>query len=166
AEIAEDTIGDDVEGVAGANNFSNTFDARALDSLTFLLGGAQSDTFQGGSGTDQIVALAGNDVLYGNDGVDALIGEGGDDDLFGGAGGDVFFFGSGDGADVIHDFEAGLDRIFFTNPQIDSLADLSLSTVNADGGGIANDTRITYDGSATITVLNVDEAGVQNVIHL
>ena len=157
AEVAEDVIGDDIEGIAGADAFSNTFEAQAVTGLTFFLGGAQDDVFHGGSGTDQLVALAGNDVLYGNDGVDALIGEGGDDELYGGAGADFFFFGDGDGDDVIHDLEAGLDRIFFTGSQVTGLADLDFATV-------AEGVLITYGSGQSITVLDQDEATVQATI--
>ena len=81
-EIEDDVIGDDIEGVGGADGFSNMFDASNISTTTFFLGGRQSDVMYGGSGTDQLLGVAGDDVLYGNDGQDALIGEGGDDQFW------------------------------------------------------------------------------------
>ena len=168
--IVDDQIGDDIEGVAGADRFSNTFNAEDIATTTFFLGGSQSDTFFGGSGTDQLLGIAGDDVLYGNDGVDALIGEGGDDDLFGGAGDDFFFFdGVNEGNDTIHDLEldnlatAAIegDRIAFTGTNV---LGLTFADTNADGNGIT-DTLITVLGAQgagqSLTILDIDADTVQ-----
>ena len=166
AEITEDVIGDDFEGYAGADAHANTFDAAAVTGTTFFLGGSQADTFFGGSGTDQLLGLAGGDVMYGSDGVDALIGEGGDDQLYGGADRDFFFFDAvNEGNDTIHDFETGLDRISFSGSGLAGLGDLSFSAVDADGGGVDNDTRIGFgaDGSS-VTVLNTEQASLETSI--
>ena len=61
-EIIDDVIGDDIEGVGGADGFSNTFDASNISTTTFFLGGRVSDTMFGGSGTDQLLGVAGDDV--------------------------------------------------------------------------------------------------------
>ncbi|MEM1297977.1 MAG: calcium-binding protein [Pseudomonadota bacterium] len=154
-EVRDDTIGDDIEGLAGASNHSNTILADELTGLSLFLGGSQADTFQGGSGVDQILGLRGNDVIFGNDGGDGLIGEGGDDDLFGGAGADAFFFdGVNEGDDTIHDFELGADLIFFTGGSVTSAR---LANTDANGNGVT-DTLLTYfigaAASGTITIID------------
>ncbi|MEM1297883.1 MAG: calcium-binding protein [Pseudomonadota bacterium] len=160
--ILEDTIGDDIEGFAGAQDHANTYLAQDLTGFTLFLGGREADTFQGGSGTDQLLGLAGNDVMYGNDGGDALIGEAGDDDLFGGAGADVFFFDAvNEGDDTIHDFELGTDLVFFTGGRLSGPGDVTAEAVDVGGDAGLEDARISYvvDGFASsLTVLdtNVD----------
>ncbi|MFK7944755.1 MAG: tail fiber protein [Paracoccaceae bacterium] len=161
AEVLEDSIGADIEGVAGSTTATNTFNGQQLTGLTYFLGGSQGDTFQGGSGTDQLIGLAGNDVIYGNDGVDALIGEGGNDDLFGGTGGDFFFFSDNDDTDTVHDFEVG-DALFFTSVAVSGLGDLNVVVVNADGDGLVDDVRITRTNADT-SVIDVIDASLADV---
>ena len=159
ASILDDTVGDDIEGIAGASGFSNTFIADNVTGTTFFLGGTQSDTMFGGSGTDQLLGLAGDDVLYGNDGVDALIGEGGDDDLYGGAGVDFFFFdAANEDDDTIHDLELDADVISFVGSGL-AADDLTITDTDADSNGVT-DALITYAGG-TITVIDVDAATLE-----
>ena len=164
--LLDDVIGPDIEGVAGATAFSNTFLADQISTNTFFLGGAESDTFFGGSGTDQLLGVAGDDVMYGNDGQDALIGEGGNDQFWtGGADGFadfIFLDGINEGHDTIHDLELGLDVIFFTGGNI-ALEDVTFGDTDADGNGV-NDALITYIGGGvtqTITVIDIDAATVE-----
>ena len=165
-EIIDDVIGADIEGVGGADRFSNTFNAENITTTTFFLGGRESDTFFGGSGTDQLLGVAGDDVLYGNDGRDALIGEGGDDDYYGGAGDDFFFIdGVNEGDDTIHDLELGQggDVIFFTGGNVTAVRfeDLQQNV----GGTSATDTLLTYvvNGldAGTITIIDHDATAVE-----
>ncbi|MFK7944881.1 MAG: calcium-binding protein, partial [Paracoccaceae bacterium] len=164
AQIAEDTIGEDIEGFAGSNIVSNTFDASAVRELTFFLGGAQDDTFFGGSGTDQLIGLGGNDVMYGNDGSDGLIGEGQNDDYYGGADADFFFFDGQDGDDTIHDLELGLDSIFFFGDLIEDLSQLTFSATDADGDGQQDDSMITYEAAgeqSSISAVGIEVVELQ-----
>ncbi|MDZ4254018.1 MAG: hypothetical protein U1A72_15720, partial [Sulfuritalea sp.] len=68
-------------------------------------------------GHNELDGLGGNDTLLGGAGADVLQGGTGADRLVGGAGGDVFVFAAGDGgstlagADILYDFEDGIDRI-------------------------------------------------------
>ncbi|MFK7944167.1 MAG: Ig-like domain-containing protein, partial [Paracoccaceae bacterium] len=171
AEVLEDTVGSDFEGVIGADQFSNTFDGSQLSVLTFFLGGRQGDTLIGGTATDQLIGLGGNDVIYGGDGVDGLIGEGGDDDLFGGRGGDIFFVDGNDGHDTVHDLDVGPggDLLFFTGSLVTDIRDLTFILVDADAGGAVNDTRITYSVGgvdSSVTFLNVDPETARRAIVL
>ena len=160
--LIDDVLSADIEGIAGADDFSNTFNAEDITDTTFLMGGSQSDTFFGGSGTDQLLGLAGDDVLFGNDGRDALIGEGGDDDYFGGLGQDSFFLdGINEGNDTIHDLELGVDMIQFTGGNVTAYR---LDDIDANNDGIM-DTLMTYevDGAVTgtITIMNHDAAAIE-----
>ncbi|MCT8161200.1 calcium-binding protein [Pseudoruegeria sp. SHC-113] len=87
-----------------------------------LDGGAGRDILSGHAGKDVLRGGAGNDLLYGNNGDDSLnggadndilAGGAGNDTLRGGAGEDRFLFRAGEGADVIIDFEIGLDELKF-----------------------------------------------------
>jgi len=62
-------------------------------------------------GRDVLNACGGRDSLDGGGGQDTLAGGRGGDQLTGGNGRDTFQFSTGDGADVITDFQQGLDRI-------------------------------------------------------
>ena len=160
---ADDVIGADVEGIFGTSGFANTFDASSLTGLTFLVGGAASDTFLGGAGTDQLLGLGGDDVIYGGAGGDGIIGGAGDDDLFGGAGVDAFFFGgAGDGNDTIHDLELGVDLIFFTGGNL-VRADVTFADTDADGNGVT-DALLTYEVggvASSVTVIDHDAQAVE-----
>ncbi|MEM1298576.1 MAG: glycoside hydrolase family 9 protein [Pseudomonadota bacterium] len=162
AEILEDIIGDDIEGVAGASDHSNTFLAEDLTGMTLFLGGSQADTFQGGSGVDQLIGLGGGDVMYGNDGGDALVGDAGDDDFYGGSGADVFFFDGVDGNDTIHDLELDADLIYFTGGNLVRSV-VTFEDADADGNGVT-DTLMTYDVGgvvSSITIIDHDAATVE-----
>jgi Ca2+-binding RTX toxin-like protein len=65
----------------------------------------------GTGGRDQIIGGAGADTLRGGAGDDILADGGGDDRLEGGAGADLFILCRDGVADVIADFEAGIDRL-------------------------------------------------------
>ncbi|MBE1282396.1 MAG: hypothetical protein GJ676_03700 [Rhodobacteraceae bacterium] len=97
-----------------------------------LFGGAGNDLLQGGSGSD---------VIRGGAGDDRIVGGAGADDLAGGAGADLFVFRVNSGADTLHGFEKGVDRILlhgtsggFDGLEIKAQADDLL--VIHDGGSI------------------------------
>ncbi|MDZ4094339.1 MAG: calcium-binding protein [Paracoccaceae bacterium] len=80
-----------------------------------MQGSAGADTLTGGAAGDLISGGGGNDLLQGGGGDDILMDGAGADILFGGAGADIFIL-SGDGeADVIRDFQVGIDRIDLTD---------------------------------------------------
>ena len=68
-------------------------------------------------GNDKLYGGDGSDYLYGGNGSDQLTGGRGTDHMWGGAGKDDFIFaalnemGKGNKADVIEDFEKGIDKI-------------------------------------------------------
>lgn len=78
-----------------------------------LFGNGGNDTLKGGKGNDVLNGGAGDDILKGGAGNDIIEGGFGNDHLTGGAGADTFvFYQNSDGADVIKDFQAGLDHIY------------------------------------------------------
>lgn len=103
----------------GYDRVYTTVDYALPASIEALAGRGDNDlTLTGNSGNNWITSLSGNDVLMGGSGRDRLISRAGDDWLQGGAdadvlqggpGRDVFSFGRGDGADLVMDFEPGLD---------------------------------------------------------
>lgn len=124
-----------IEGIIGANNFSNTLTGDGQDNL--FIGGVVADAIDGGGGADVLVGNGGNDTLDGGAGADVLIGDAGDDTLTGGIDGDVFFFNqaSGNGADTVTDFVIGEDLVLFYRTGL-TFADLSFSDVA--GGALAD----------------------------
>jgi len=87
------------------------------DGADMLSGGDGDDALSGGRGDDMLFGESGNDTVSGGAGKDLITAGTGDDIIAGGAGRDQFKFRQGDGADVITDFEAGKDRIVFSDHQ-------------------------------------------------
>lgn len=107
---------------AGAGN-DNLF---GLGGRDVLYGESGDDIIDGGDGLDKLYGGDDNDILKGSDNFDELYGgegddilDGGDgkDSLYGGNGNDIFIGRSGDGssgftgANIIYDFEDGVDKI-------------------------------------------------------
>tara|TARA_B110000263_G_scaffold108618_1_gene94953 strand:+ start:855 stop:2036 length:1182 start_codon:yes stop_codon:yes gene_type:complete len=127
----------------------DTLYAGAGNDILFGLGGRDvlygesgDDIIDGGDGLDKLYGGDDNDILYGSDNFDELYGEDGDDildggdgkdRLYGGNGSDIFIGRSGDGssgftgANIIYDFEDGVDKIRLEG-------DLSFSNVSIAQG--------------------------------
>jgi len=74
-------------------------------------GGAMAGPVNGGQFGDLLVGGAADDDLRGGDGADLIADGAGDDILRGGAGADIFVMAQDGGADIIADFQPGIDRI-------------------------------------------------------
>ena len=74
-------------------------------------GGDGNDRVRGDQGDDLVEGGAGRDRVKGGSGNDTVDGGSGDDRLWGNLGDDLFVFQPGSGADKIHDFRPGEDRI-------------------------------------------------------
>jgi Ca2+-binding RTX toxin-like protein len=119
--------GDDL--VHGGNGNDEISGGRGADLLfgdaghDVIDGGIGNDVLYGGSGFDHLTGGAGDDKLYGDQGKDILIGGDGNDLLVGGeskdtltgnGGADIFVLGhTAAGADLVMDFEVGVDKIQF-----------------------------------------------------
>lgn len=81
--------------------------ARSISNFEYVLGSGNNDTIIGGDETNAFDGNSGDDSLDGGGGADTLNGSGGDDTLRGGEGADVMIGGTGD--DRFIGFEAGDD---------------------------------------------------------
>ncbi|TAF52437.1 MAG: hypothetical protein EAZ61_08135 [Oscillatoriales cyanobacterium] len=121
----------------------------------FIVGGRDNDTVNGNGGDDQIVSgNLGDDVVHGGDGNDLLVGgqdndglngEAGDDTLSGdfgrdtltgGTGADTFVLRSAAAttdtaqADIVTDFEVGIDRLGLSAGAVQVLQDTTLNGIS------------------------------------
>ena len=149
-----------IDIIAG-NKGDDTIDG--LDQNDQLLGNAGDDTLYGGSGDDALFGGTQDDALHGGIGADRLAGDQGNDDLYGDGDADTFVFGKKFGADTIHDFEDGLDRIEFSKKIFADYAALASHMVQdgadvviSDGAG--NSVRIA--GTLTTQLTDLDFAFV------
>jgi subtilisin-like proprotein convertase family protein len=125
-----------------------------------LSGNAMANSLQGNAGADTLLGGGGNDALNGGSGDDVLDGGFGDDALTGGIGNDTLQLGggtdriiltaAGQGNDIVTGFGAASDRFDLAAGQLFT----AVTLLDADGGGTANDARLTY-ASGTVTVLDL-----------
>ncbi|SMO56465.1 calcium-binding protein [Paracoccus laeviglucosivorans] len=120
-----------------------------------LNGGLGNDTLRGGVGRDTLEGHNGNDRLFGDIGGDVLMGNGGADTLTGGQGADVFIFSRTTGADLITDFENGLDRF-----QIVDMSYAQVRSVIANAREVGGDTILTLGPNATIRLADTDRSEI------
>ncbi|NQV69612.1 MAG: calcium-binding protein, partial [Pseudohongiella sp.] len=114
-----------------------------------LIGNEYSNSITGGAGNDELYGEAGNDTLDGGNQNDLLDGGAGDDALYGGQGNDTFVFYSGSGADTVHDFTHGDDRL--------DLSAFSFSGFNAVQSSLNSDNYVVIqlDQNDSITLIGV-----------
>jgi Ca2+-binding RTX toxin-like protein len=113
--------------------------------------GVGNDIINGGAGKDIINGGAGDDIINGGAGDDNLTGGDGNDTLTGGGGNDTFVFKAGFGADIITDFQDGLDLIDLTafgNSSVFST--LNIIPNPASGTNVLITSTLTGFGSITL----------------
>ncbi len=99
-----------------------------------LYGNLEFDILWGGFGNDFLAGGQNFDYLYGEDGNDTLTGDLGNDYLTGGTGSDLFILSLATSnsdqllADVIEDFEPGIDQIGLTEGLTEANLTLEFST--------------------------------------
>nr|WP_274597257.1 hypothetical protein [Microvirga tunisiensis] len=145
-----------ISGTAGNNTLKGTSAANTIEGNggnDKLYGNGGNDKLYGGTGNDALTGNAGNDRLYGDSGKDTLSGGSGNDILTGGTSADTFRFSGKWGKDKITDFKNSSDHIDLRGSGL-SFSELSISKVNADSDGRADDVVIKAD-SQSITLLNV-----------
>ncbi len=114
ADVAGRTVLSDTDGGTDWVNFAAidrpvSVDLNSGGSAT--AGGTTVFALDAGTVIENATGGEWQDVLVGNVGANRLLGMGGNDTLTGGAGGDVFLYEIGDDADVITDFEVGVDEL-------------------------------------------------------
>jgi Ca2+-binding RTX toxin-like protein len=120
-----------------------------------VIGSNYGDIINGDNGSNTISGGAGDDWLFGQSGNDVLIGGAGCDHMSGGWGADTFVFSPGNGAyaDLINDFQQGVDHI--------GLSGFGSNPFGRDGqlerlyheGSLVNSGWYSYDGPEGDTVV-------------
>ncbi|MGR3501852.1 calcium-binding protein [Pseudaestuariivita sp.] len=161
---------DTIQGGGGADDFygqagADIINGRAGSDL--ILGGNGADILTGGNGNDTINAGRGADTVDLGAGNDRFVdvsqsGAFGSDTIAGGGGADRFVFAGQTGADVITDFQVGIDTIQLNSGMvggrsasdvIDDLASVTATGVEIDLG---NGNSITLSGLTTTSGLAGD----------
>ena len=137
-----------------------------------LIGNAGNDTLDGGDGADTLNGGFGSDSLVGGTGADTLFGGGGKDVMTGGADADVFRFtaktdsAKGASADVITDFQVGIDLIDLSGIDPSAAAGDQAYLFNGAGAFVANglaQLRVLTSGSNTVVQLDHDGNGTSDM---
>ncbi|MDZ4255531.1 MAG: putative Ig domain-containing protein [Sulfuritalea sp.] len=130
-------------------------------------GNASDNLLRGYRGHNQLDGLGGNDTQLGGAGADVQNGGTGADRLLGGAGADSFVFAAGDGgptlaaADLLYDFEDGIDRIALTGGL--DFADLSISQGNGIDTATGNTVIGTGSGEYLVVLLHTSASAITGV---
>lgn len=115
-------------------------------------GGEGDDVLRGGVGRDWLFGGNGDDMLFGQGSRDILLGQNGNDTLEGGGGRDLFVFVGNFGADIVNDFELGLDQLSMRGVSaFGNFADVMASSLQ-----LGADTYI-VDGSNSIQLIGVNK---------
>lgn len=139
-------------GVAVAQIVGGGQGSDRLLSIEQVTGSRFNDRITGDNAANTLIAGNGNDTIAGGGGNDVLWGQSGNDRLIGGLGADSFAFDLNAGADVIADWQNGMDRIMirggsYQGHVYDSFDDLS---IRAQGGN-----TVVHFGATTITLAGV-----------
>ena len=148
--------GSQLDGEYHGNDLANTIWGNEGNDKIYGYGG--DDYLRGGgmtlSHTDHV-----GDFLDGGEGNDRLSGLIGDDYIIGGPGNDEIWINDNGNHDVVEDFETG-DLIVIYNSNI-CWPDLTVTTVDSDGDGADDDTRVAWrvrKSQTSITLLNFDSS--------
>lgn len=115
-----------------------------------------SETINGTIGNDEIRAFRGDDTLNRLDGNDELRGDAGNDILTGGDGADRFIFNIRGGIDTVTDYTDEVDRLDFTNFNIEATAtDSAFDILISHAEQVGDDTVFTMDGGEVIILEDV-----------
>lgn len=118
-----------------------------------ITGTAYADLISGNDRDNVIDGGDGNDILAGGFGNDTLNGDAGNDILRGGDGADKFIITAKAHADIVEDFEDGIDRLVF-----DAADDADTSSLSAVGLTVTD-----QDGLAVIRYDNYDLVELQDI---
>ena len=145
-QVAKITISKDIIGTNQSNVINGT---------------TSSEWIEGKGGRDFITGEGGSDIIFGGAGKDNLRGGAGRDQLSGQGGSDAFFLSPNNGADLISDFQDGLDFIVLENfGEVIGLANLSITQGTSNDPGLENkdNTLISYKGELLAAVAGITPA--------
>lgn len=137
-------------------------DAGATLDGTTALGVSGADVINEVSETDVLFSIENvigsndGDVIIGSDEANTLNGGEGDDLLTGGEGGDIFVFEDGFGNDVVTDFQAGVDRLDFSDFGPDFAQNVVASQDGADALLTLADASVRLEGVNVETLTDDD----------
>ena len=131
-----------------------------------LVAAGDGSGLSGTVGDDQLVGSALSEVLSGGEGDDILFDNAGEDTLIGGAGADLFVFHSDGQADVVQDFQRGVDRLDLSS--FDFLYDISQLDFSSQPDGALlihgdEELRIYTADGAPLTTADLTNADILNV---
>ena len=153
-------FGDDILNAEAGNDlvFGDDGNDRLYggDGLDELNGGIGKDFLYGGNNNDTLFGNDDNDTLWGEAGNDILNGGKGNDILVGGANNDIFVIALSNGADIVQDFQDGLDRIGLSGG-------LLFSQLTILGTGTNTVIRNTSSGEIFATLQNVSSTLITSV---
>jgi Ca2+-binding RTX toxin-like protein len=146
-----------------------------LDGVDNVIGFVEGDALFGDNRANLLRGREGDDIINGRGGADRLVGDLGNDTLDGGVDGasDLFIYNynpnpdppfsfmAADSSDVVRNLDAGEDVLHLVGGLTDPGAVDPLISVQDDGA----DTTLRFvDGSGTITLIGVTEAGLFNSV--
>ncbi|WP_457649932.1 matrixin family metalloprotease [Profundibacter sp.] len=147
----------------------NEIDTGIVGGDDILEGGLGDDNLYGGTGNDTLDGGAGADTLTGGDGSDWIYGDTDADVLYGGAGADRFVFTANapNTGDVVHDYNAADDVLYFTGSagalaSVVSGNDVIIDGVTILGAALGNVRVITQQST---TVLNASNAELLAILN-
>lgn len=135
---------DELRGGEGRDDLSGGKGTDVLiagDGDDYLHGGPGDDYLYGGNGDDRFYAGAGDDQMFGGNGDDTFDIDSGDDTIYGGAGADFFLIFINGGANIIGDFEVGIDTLVFersTDPTYTQQGDDVLASTGSESALLLN----------------------------
>ena len=94
-------------------------DNDAIENVENVIGGSGDDDISGDDKDNELSGGPGDDLINGRSGADILVGNEGSDTLTGGDDADTFAFTLFHGADIITDFEIGIDRLLYLGNTVD-----------------------------------------------
>ena len=147
----------------------NEIDTGIVGGDDILEGGLGDDNLYGGVGNDTLDGGAGADTLTGGDGSDWIYGDTDADALYGGAGADRFVFTANapNTGDVVHDYNAADDILYFAGSAgaltpVVSGNDVIIDGVTVLGAALGNVRVITQQST---TVLNASNAELLAILN-
>ena len=167
---------------AGINFLSQNFTFAGSGVTVNVNGTSGTDIIKSGTGVHIVNAGDGNDQIRGGTSADTINGGAGDDKIIGNTGADVITGGSGSdqfrylfagdtllgaGADLITDYEIGMDRLNFslfdTNSSLAGIQGFAFVGNAAFSGGGAAQLRYTNSGGDLLVQADIDGDGVADM---
>ncbi|MFK7940760.1 MAG: M10 family metallopeptidase C-terminal domain-containing protein [Roseovarius sp.] len=164
ADTLSGGIGNDSMGGGAGNDFIN-----ADEGNDEVGGGPGRDTINGGSGNDFLAGGSFDDLINGGTGSDKINAGSGSDTITGGGGADTFVFReffNGD-ADVVTDFENGIDKLLISGVDRAPGSGLQGFLDELNITNVAGGVQMAYNGNTiTLEGMSAGQLGVEDFIFV